>query len=244
MRIALVFLIAVTVLFAVSASVWATPIPGSINELLNWNFTDSPIIGYDGFGRPIYGGGPWQVGQWIAVEKDGINYGLAANCKNDADPTGLWMFQIVDETTNPLWINGGTQKYVDLMADIRVMGDHTDSTLTFQLGWWDTDYPIQPTVPIEGGLPVFPSTGFQWSQAVECSFADPGVWYTVNPFDRILLPEQPRWLVVLVGFDQASGETIWVDNVVLTSNCIPEPMSLVLGIIGLGSIVGFRKLRR
>ncbi len=242
MRVALVLLTAVVVVFGVSTPGWAWQIPGSINELANGNFEQ--ILGYDNNGLPIYGPGPWVLGQWISVEKDGDIHHMAADCKNDSAPSGLWMYQIVDETTNPLWMEGGTQKYVDLVADIRVMGDHTDSTVVFQLGWWDTMLDPAPELQLSGGAPVFPTTGFHLSEVVQIGFAEPSIWYTVNPFDRVLLPDQPRWMVVFVGFDQAEGETVWVDNLELTSKCIPEPMSLVLGIMGLGSIAGFRKLRR
>jgi hypothetical protein len=228
----------IAVLIAVTASAWATPIldPNSgqvYNELVNWNFENQP-----------YNGAPWVRGEWIAVQLAGNGHAHGAKCINDTDPSGLWMYQIVDDTLNPLWRDNGTAKIVDLMADIRVMGDHTDSTATFRLGWWDTDYPIMPTLPTENGKPVFPATGFEWSDAVQCTFAEPGVWYTVNPFDRIVLPDQPRWIVVLVEYGQAPGEAIWVDNLLLTGQCIPEPSSLGVLIAGLVSAMGFRRLRR
>lgn len=244
MRLALLLLISVAVLSAVSTSGWAWQIPGSNNELLNWNFEDSPIIGYDGFGRPIYGGGPWVLGNWIKVEMDGTQL-LAANCKNELEPAGLWMYQIVDESMNPLWMEGGTQKYVDLVAKIRVMGDSSNSTVKFQLGWWDTDFPEKPeNLPLEGGKPVFPTSGFQLTDPVVCTFAEPGIWYPVNPFNRILLPSQPRWMIVYVEFGQVDAETVWVDDLVLTGKCIPEPASIALGVLGLGSVAGFKRFRK
>jgi hypothetical protein len=79
-----------------------------------------------------------------------------------------------------------------------------------------------------------------------------GEWITVNPFanDILILRDrdrnliQPRWVSVEVGVWQAKGETVWIDNVILTSKCIPEPMSLILGCIGLSSVAGLRRLRR
>jgi hypothetical protein len=50
--------------------------------------------------------------------------------------------------------------------------------------------------------------------------------------------------VVYVEFDQAPGEVIWVDNLILTAQCIPEPASLMVVIAGLASCIGFGKLRR
>jgi hypothetical protein len=35
-----------------------------------------------------------------------------------------------------------------------------------------------------------------------------------------------------------------VDEIVIDTECVPEPMSIVLGIMGLGSVAGFRRLRR
>jgi hypothetical protein len=240
MRIVLI----IAVLFAASASAWATPIPGSSNELLNPNFESSPIIGYDARGFPIYGSEPWVLGRWISVGLDGPDHHLAANCKNDLDPPGLWMFQIVDETRNPLWDPYGTQKIVDLMADIRVVGDHTWSTVKFKLGYWDTNYPTMPIVPIQDELPIFPTSGFQWTPTAQYGFTEIGTWYTVNPFNQITLPIQPRWLVVFVEFNQAPGEVLWVDDLVLTAKCIPEPSSMIALVVGLTSIAGCRRLRR
>jgi|GEM_PF-1253444 len=241
MRKSYLMLFAVAAILALCASSWATPIAGSNNELLNANFENSPIIAYQR-GFPIYGGGPWTLGQWVAVEMDG-DHGIASNCKNDAYPEGLWMYQIVDESLNPLWLPNGTAKIVDLMADIRVVGDHANSNAIFQLGWWSTNYDTQPAVDIVDGVPVFPTTGFQWTDPVVCGVDSPGTWYTVNPFNRVLLPEQPRWLVVMVRFDQMPGETLWVDDLKLTSKCLPEPMSVALGVLGLFSVTGLRRLR-
>lgn len=74
--------------------------------------------------------------------------------------------------------------------------------------------------------------------------ANAGTWYTVNVLGRIILPGQPRWLLVYVEFGQAPGEVVWVDNLILTSECIPEPASLMVVIVGLALAVGFGKLRR
>jgi len=58
----------------------------------DWNFESPPVIG------------SWLLGQWIAVEKSDALHDLAAACTNDSDPTGLWMYQIADESTNRLWL--------------------------------------------------------------------------------------------------------------------------------------------
>ncbi len=222
----------IAALIVVSVSAWATPI-GSYNEAVNGDFENQP-----------YGGVPWVRGEWVAVQLGGNGHAHGAKCINDADPSGLWMYQIVDDRLNPLWRENGTAKIVDLMADIRVIGDHTDSTLTFQLGWWDTNDDPMPTLDLAGGKPVFPTTGFELSDPVVCTFDAPGVWYTVNPFDQIRLWKQPRWIVVYIEYGQAPGEAVWVDNVILTGKCIPEPAGVVVLMSGLVSIMGFARLRR
>ena len=153
-------------------------------------------------------------------------------------------FEILDDVREGGRMHFEIEEDTMLGADIRVIGDHVDSTVTFKLGWWDINYPTMPIVPIEGGLPVFPAAGFQWTDPVQHHFDLPGTWYTVNPFEQILLPEQPRWLVVFVQFDQAPGESIWVDNLVLTSKCSPEPASVVALMSGLVGLAGFLKRRR
>lgn len=227
----IVFIIAL--LIVATASVWATPIPGSPNELINWNFENPP-----------YDGAPWVRGQWIAIQTADPAHGYGAKCINSEDPNGLWMFQIVDDMLNPLWRDDGVAKVIDLMAEIRVMGDHADSAVKFQLGWWEAKEPTMPTVPIQNGVPVFPTTGFGWTSPVVCTFAEPGKWYTVNPFDRIVLPDQPRWIVLLVKYDQAQGEAVWVDNLILTGECIPEPSSLAVLFAGLVSAIGLGRMRK
>jgi len=226
-------LVYVAVVLLIAASAWASPIVGSSNELVNWNFENSP-----------YDGSPWVIGTSVAIQTADPAHSHGAKCINDTGYSGLWIYQIVDETTNPLWLDNGTRKIVDLVSDIRVMGDHTWSTVDFRLGWWDVNYAEKPIVTTQGGLPVFPTTGFHWSDTVEYHFASAGVWYTVNPFNQILLPEQPRWLVVYVDYNQAPGEAIWVDNVILTSKCVPEPASAMAVLLGLTSLVGLAGIRR
>jgi hypothetical protein len=223
----------IALLIAVSASVWATPIPGSPNELVNGNFESQP-----------YDGAPWVRGQWIAIQAGGNGHIHGAKCINDADPSGLWMYQIIDDRLNPLWLENGTAKIVDLMAEIRVIGDYSTSMVTFQLGWWDTKDDPKPTLELVGGKPAFPAAGFELSKPVTCTFDAPGTWYSGNPFDQIQLREQPRWIVVYVEYKQAPGEAIWVDNLVLTAKCIPEPSGLAVLMAGLASAIGLGGLRR
>ena len=69
-------------------------------------------------------------------------------------------------------------------------------------------------------------------------------WVSVNPFDRVVLPIQPRWVSVEVRLVQAYGEIVWLDNVVLTGKCVPEPSSLLALLSGCGLIPSGLWLRR
>jgi len=66
----------------------------------------------------------------------------------------------------------------------------------------------------------------------------------VNPFDQIYLPLQPRWVSVEIEFLQAPGEAVWVDNVWVTGECVPEPGSILAMLAGIGSLLGSARYMR
>lgn len=232
----------VCVALAMAVAAYATPIPGSINELTNGNFAN--------------GWTSWEHGSGLAFGMAAPGYGRAVHCNgpDPNNPNALLLRQVVDETKNPLWNWSMNQKEIDLMADIRCVwsaeGDipHPLSTISFRFDWWGPQWngsEIRPMLPTGA-----PAPAEAWSQWVTYGFSPNGngIWRTVNPFvqDKQVLqwdgkPFQPRWLSVEVLIDQKPGERVWVDNLNLTAKCIPEPMSLVLGFMGLGSVVGLRR---
>ena len=230
---------------------YADPIPGSINELDNWNFEKT-----DGSGAHVWG--LWGHGADMGIGLDGAN-GWAAYCKQAGGD--LWIRQIVDETQNPLWNDLFHQKEIDLMADIGIswMGGgtghpemdvdgHTTSRVMFRLDWWNEGDPF-PGEVIGLDSPPAPYHAESGWYYFDSSASDQ--WTTVNPWDDDIWvlsangkPIQPRWVSVEIILKQAPGENVWVDNVNLTSSCIPEPMSIILGCFGLSSVAGLRRLIR
>lgn len=220
-------------LFAFGAA-FADPIPGCPNELDNGDFETGTW-------------GLWEHGAGLALGIDGPTHNWGVFCK---EPTqSLLLRQVVDDMRNPLWDPTKDWKMIDLMADIRCVwapGDpgHPTSRISFRLDWWGTNWNDVE----QGQLPP----AEYYSNWITYSFTDNAIWRTVNPFanDIWVLRDatgkliQPRWISVEILIDQAPSEFVWVDNVILTSKCIPEPMSMVLGIMGLGSVAGLRRMFR
>lgn len=235
--------LALLLLMSVGAA-YADWIPGSMNELVNGDFQNGPTD------DDPANWGPWLHGTDVGVYEWSSD-NLALSCKYPGLETQTWFRQVVDETLNPNWDWTENWKMIDLMADITWTGPgvepHPTSSVEFRLDWWDIEHngkdgdprvqPVDPPdyvsdwVPYYFGLP-------------------PGEWHTVNPFanDMDVLRDgdgnliQPAWVSVEILLHQMPGETVWVDNVILTSDCIPEPMSLVLGFMGLGSVAGLRRI--
>ena len=223
-------------LVALSAATQAAPIPGSDNELLNWDF-DHPAVQQDPWS-------PWEHGSGLALgEVDG--HGNAVFCK---DPqANLLMRQVVDESENALWDWTKHAKWIDLTAEIMCVDMHvpTMSGVRFCLDYWFEDRNVinDPTQ-----LPA-PDGYTDW---VPIYFADipgykPFTWYTVNPFDvnkAWFADFQPRWVSVEVELIQWPGEVVWIDNLELTAKCVPEPaaiLALLTGIVGLGAFRAFKR---
>lgn len=222
---------------AVSTAAWSLPL-NDFNELINGDFNTGDLSG-------------WQAGEDIAVALDGPGMGYSATCKN---PGGdLWLRQIVDDSLSPGWNWDFDQKILDLTAQITWSGwEPPFSSISFRLDWWDPCFNNieDPTcLPNYEGPPVQsdPSCGYYTTDWVTYTYDNiPAFqWVTVNPFDRILLPVQPRWVSVDIIFDQAAGESVWLDNVVLTGQCVPEPSGMLILLSGgVPLILGRRFIRR
>lgn len=212
------------ILLAMTVSVFATPIPGSTNEQVNSDFETGQW-------------GPWEHGSGLALGIDGPAHQYGVYCKGPQE--SLLLRQVVDLTLNPLWTMDKPQ--IDLVADVMCGWAEGDpgtpaSTVSFRLDWWGPESNNSETAPTglaEGGLSALMDYPFSQYES--------GIWRTVNPFNQVVLPIQPRWVSVKVLINQAPGETVWVDNLNLTAKSIPEPMSLMLGFMGLGSVVGLRR---
>jgi hypothetical protein len=237
--------LALLLLMSVGAA-FADMIPGSNNELLNSDFekglTDADPANW----------GAWLHGTDVGIFQYGVN-NLALACKYPGQESQTWIRQVVDETLNPTWDWTKNWKEIDLMADIAWTGPpvdpHPTSWIEFKLDWWDMEHngnPGDPRVqPADPPDYVVTSDPYYFG-------LPPGEWHTVNPFanDMNVLRDrngnliQPAWVSVEIVLHQMPGETIWVDNVILTGKCIPEPMSLVLGFMGLGSVAGLKRMFR
>lgn len=228
----------VVLCLVVGGSAWSLPL-NEYNEALNGAFETGDLSN-------------WQAGADILVAEDGPGHGWAATCKSSG--VDVWLRQIVDDSLNPYWNWDYSTKRIDLIADITWSGlvQNSSSGILFRLDWWDArwDALADPTgLPYYAGPPPAgsdPSVGYYVSEWVSYSFegVPQGQWLAVNPFNRIDLPIQPRWVSIEVSFLQAAGEAVWLDNVVLTAECVPEPSGALAMIAGIGPILGLLRYRR
>lgn len=235
----LVFVVAAMVALSVAAA--ASQIPGSTNELVNGDFETGVIT-------------PWTIGSGLELTDrtlKGTDHGWAVNCWNPAQD--MTLRQVADVSGGGLWDPLGHSMIVDLMADINLTNLKQtlplNSGVIFGLDWWDESFNSSNTAP------TAPKSGELWLNPIY--FKDiPGYqaesWVTVNPFnnDGIIFKNiQPRWVSVEIKFIQDPAEIVWVDNVILTSKCetsnyVPEPMSVMLGVLGLSAVGTFGRFRR
>jgi hypothetical protein len=209
----------------------ATPIevsPGVIfNEITNGTFSD----GLNG----------WEYVPGEVIPSVVGNPAPAAQCNRSLEGWGDRMRQVVDDTLNPLWNPNYHIKMIDLQADIAVLvKDGATGGVRFRLDYWDESYNSWNVAPTT----TDPAQGYHVTDWKEYT-SNQEFWFTTkNPFDRIILPIQPRWISVEIEFLQPSGAINLVDNVILTSKCIPEPgamASLVAGLMGLVGVTRFRR---
>lgn len=209
-------------------SVLATPIPGSPNELVNGTFDN----GLDG----------WEYTPGDIVAAVVGNPAPAAQCNRSLEGWGLRLRQVVDDSKNPLWDPNLHIKMIDLQADIAILvKDGATGGVRFRLDYWDESYNEQDEPPVT----TDPGAGYFVTDWVEYTSSQETWFTTVNPFNQVLLPIQPRWVSVEIEFLQPAGSFNLVDNIILTSKCVPEPGTLMLlasGLVGLGFVRSRRKL--
>lgn len=226
MRLTRLFLL-VGLLLVASVSAFASPIEGSPNEIVNGTFDD----GLNGW---IYA--PGEVSAFVFG-----NPAPAVQCNHTIAGWGDRMRQVVDDSKNPLWNPNLHRKMIDLQVDIAVLvKDNETGGVRFRLDYWDESYNSWEQAPTT----TDPLLGYYVTDWVEYTSAQE-LWFTTkNPFDRVVLPIQPRWVSVEIEFLQPAGVINMVDNVVLTSKCIPEPSviaSLAMGLMGFMGVGRFRR---
>jgi len=238
--------LAVCLLLALAAPASALPIEiGGVpmpNEMYNGDFEIGVV------GQPPPG---WEVpkdslsGLWVAVihgegEVHTPEYNQMAGC-NVYLPEGEWgdqIRQVIDESDFMGWDPSGPMKIIDLTVDIHGDPDYPQGdprgAIRFRLDMWNEkwNYVDDPAL-----LPP-PTDYTDWVEYYDI----PNDWVTVNPFNRILLDYQPRWVSVEIEFMQPDGVNMFVDNVYLTGQCLPEPATLSL--LGLGLLAIARRRRR
>jgi len=231
----------VCLLLALAAPASALPIEiGGVpmpNELYNGDFE----IG--GIGQPPPG---WEVpfdsvaGDWVVVihgEEANPMPGQSIGC-NVFLPEGKFgnrIRQVVDESDFMGWDPNGPMKIIDLTVDVHGdPGGDPRAAIRFRLDMWNEKWNFvdDPTL-----LPP-PTDYTDWVEYYDL----PNEWVTLNPFNRILLDYQPRWVSVEIEFMQPDGTLVYVDNVYLTGQCLPEPATLSL--LGLGLLAIARRRRR
>jgi len=202
-RKAIMLLCTLGILLLTLTPVQADPIPGSPNELLNPGFDDGiKDWGSDGDVK------------WFPDEGAvGTNrYGKGT------------LFQVVDDSKNPLWKDYYNCKIVDLTASVKFGGD---GKISLRLGYWNLKPENEPTGD--------PDVYTKWVTYEEEDFPD-GKFHEVNPFSRITWNWQPKWIKLEVSFDADSDQKIEVDDLKLTAKCVPLPSSVLFLLSGLTGI--------
>lgn len=206
----------------------------------------APIVGPDGQVHNEITNGTFDNGLngWECDARDVVaavvgNPAPAAQCNHSIEGWGDRMRQVIDDTLNPLWNPSYHVKVIDLQADIALLTkDHSTGGVRFRLDYWDEIYNGQNEAP------AITDPGYHVTDWVEYK-SNQEFWFTtVNPFDRIVLPIQPRWISVEIEFLQPPGTVNLVDNVTLTSKCVPEPgaiASLATGLLGLVGLIRYRR---
>lgn len=181
----------------------------------------------------------------------------AVQCDKTVAGWGDTMYQIVDDSTSHYWNPNGHKKVIDLEADISVLlKDGATGGVQFTVGYLGEDYntvndrQLLPAVSQQQGTPWNWLT--PWNHTSSQSFyftkVHPYESHLVNEhvaWDRsVVLPVQPRWIVVKVDFWQPNNAINMVDNIWFTSRCIPEPGAMASLAAGLVGMLGLKRFRR
>jgi hypothetical protein len=145
------------------------------------------------------------------------------------------LVQVADDDWNPLL----SKTQYELKAKVRI---YPTEDIHFKIGWWDnvTTAPSATATPDHVlDLGNITDTCSTWKDVSYAGF----------------LTSQPKWLSVRIEWNpelnQAADCHGWVDQVEFRAKCagvpqnpdIPEPMSMVLGCLGLAAVAGVRRIR-
>ena len=138
------------------------------------------------------------------------------------------------------WLASGIKLQYELKAKLRI---YPSEDIHFKLGWWDS-LAAAPSATSKPDhvitLGHFTNTNQQWIDACYEGTLDC----------------QPRWLSVRVEWNPELNQPAdchgWVDQLEFRAKClpddtcppIPEPMSAVLGCMGMAMLAGVRRIRR
>lgn len=219
-----VLLLAVFVaVLAVGSSAFATTVDPN-NEVDNWCFVDGDA-GWEATENVDFNAGSGDVfgRPHVAIDPWPIP-GAAGSIR-----------QIVDNARSPYWDPNLNHKIVNMEFDVYTTGD---AYVVVGFDWWDYMGDEKP------------SGAGQYGEMLPMQFASPDSWTRFSVvFDWAGKPgqtQQPRWISVQFGFFGCSGtgHLAAVDDIVLTSRCVPEPSSLLAFSGSLLGLAGFALRRR
>jgi len=138
--------------------------------------------------------------------------------------------QVVDNTRSPYWNPTLNDKIATVDFDVYTTGD---AYVVVAFDWWDYMGPDKPV------------GAAQYEEVLPTHFLSPDEWnrfsVTYDWADKPGQTHQPRWISLEFGFFGCSGTgyEAAVDDVVLTSRCVPEPVSLA--VLALGGLAMLRR---
>jgi hypothetical protein len=154
-------------------------------------------------------------------------------------PVYAWalLSQTVQVTADD-WDPTMTKTQYELKAKLRI---YPTEDIHFKIGWWDN----VTTAPGANATPDHVLDVGHWTDTDEC-------WKDVTYSGY--LNTQPKWLSVRVEWNPELNQPAdchgWVDQIEFRAKCtgpsmpaVPEPMSMILGCLGLVTMAGARKIR-